>query len=257
MMATRADTITPSKPEWLWDRWLATGALHLIVGRQGGGKSTLAAWLTAQVTMGRAYPDDPECRERCTVATLSLEEAPDRLVARLLAAGADVARVEVLSDVEDVDDEGRPFRRPWRLPKDCSVLETFIRDAGVRLLIVDGLGYSIVGDSHNYAVVGSALSALSGVAERTHCAIVGLTHPPKGASDPVTAAIGSTAWTAVARIVWVLGADPEDETEQRRVCRVSKTNYRPPDNGLGFTIGNDERYECGYVTGLGTGLDPV
>jgi hypothetical protein len=252
MMSARADSITPTKPEWLWDRWLATGALHLIVGRQGGGKSTLAAWLTAQVTMGRAYPDDPECREHCTVATLSLEEAPDRLVARLLAAGADVARVEVLSDVEDVDDEGRPFRRPWRLPKDCSVLETFIRDAGVRLLIVDGLGYSIVGDSHNYAVVGSALSALSGVAERTHCAIVGLTHPPKGASDPVTAAIGSTAWTAIARIVWVLGTDPEDETEQRRVCRVSKTNYRPPDNGLGFTIGNDERYECGYVTGLGT-----
>jgi hypothetical protein len=35
------------------------------------------------------------------------------------------------------------------------------------------------------------------------------------------------------------------------VARVSKTNYRPPDNGLGFSIGNDEQYECGYVTGLG------
>jgi hypothetical protein len=52
--------------------------------------------------------------------------------------------------------------------------------------------------------------------------------------------------------VWVLGSDPADETEQRRVCRVSKTNYRPPDHGLAFTIGNDERYECGYVTGLST-----
>jgi putative DNA primase/helicase len=251
MVSTRADQITPSRPQWMWDRWLTAGALHLLVGRQGGGKSTFAAWLTAQITTGRPYPDDPTCREPENVATLSLEEADDRLVARLHAAGADVTKVEVLSDVEDVDDEGRPYRRPWRLPKDCSVIETFIRDARVRLLVVDGLGYSITGDSHNYAVIGSALSALSGVAERTGCAILGLTHPPKGASDPVTAAIGSTAWTAIPRVVWVLGTDPQDETEQRRVARVSKTNYRPPDNGLGFAIGNDEAYECGYVTGLG------
>jgi hypothetical protein len=247
MMATKADLITPTRPEWLWERWLAAGALHVLVSRQGFGKSTLAAWLTGQVTTGRPYPDDDTVREPLNVATLSLEEAADRLVARLHATGADVGRVDVLADVQDEDDEGRTYRRPWRLPKDCSVLETFIRDGQIRLLIVDGLGYSITGDSHNYAV-----SALAGVAERTGCAVLGLTHPPKGASDPVTAAIGSTAWTAIPRVVWVLGVDPEDETEQRRVCRVSKTNYRPPDNGIGFAIGNDERFECGYVTGLGT-----
>jgi putative DNA primase/helicase len=226
MMSTKADQITPSRPVWLWEPWLTAGALHILVGRQGNGKSTFAAWLTAQVTTGRPYPDDRTMREPANVATLSLEEAADRLVARLHASGADVGRVDVLADVEDVDDEGRTYRRPWRLPKDCSVLETFIHGGAIRLLVVDGLGYSITGDSHNYAVVGSALSALSGVAERTGCAIVGLTHPPKGGSDPVTAAIGSTAWTAIPRVVWVLGTDPEDESEQRRVCRVSKTNYR-------------------------------
>jgi putative DNA primase/helicase len=250
MISTKANQITPSRPEWLWERWLSKGALHLLVGRQGGGKSTFAAWVTAQVTTGRPFPDDLTDRDALNVATLSLEEADDRLVARLHAAGADVDRVDVLADVEDSDDEGRLFRRPWRLPKDCTTLESFLSDGNIRLLIVDGLGYSITGDSHNYAVIGSALSALAGVAERTGCAVLGLTHPPKGGSDPVTAAIGSTAWTAIPRVVWVLGADPSDETEQRRVCRVSKTNYRPPDNGLAFTIGNDERYECGFVTGL-------
>jgi putative DNA primase/helicase len=251
MVSTRADQITPSRPEWLWDRWLSVGALHVLVGRQGGGKSTFAAWVSAQVTIGGAFPDDPNGRAPGNVATLSLEEPADRLVARLHASGADCARVDVLSDVADTDDDGSTYRRPWRLPKDCSVLETFIRKANTKLLVVDGLGYSITGDSHNYAVIGSALSALAGVAERTGCAVLGLTHPPKGASDPVTAAIGSTAWTAIPRVVWVLGVDPEDETEQRRVCRVSKTNYRAPDNGLGFIIGNDETYECGFVNGLG------
>jgi hypothetical protein len=251
MTSRKADQITPTKPVWVWEPWLVAGALHLLVSRQGFGKSTFAAWLTGQVTTGRPYPDDTAARDPLNVATLSLEEAADRLVARLYATGADVGRVDVLADVADEDEEGRPFRRPWRLPKDCSVLETFIRDHEIRVLIVDGLGYSITGDSHNYAVVGSALSALAGVAERTGCAVLGLTYPPKGASDPVTSAIGSTAWTAIPRIVWVMGVDPEDESEQRRVCRVGKTNYRAPENGISFTIGNDERYECGFVTGLG------
>jgi hypothetical protein len=52
------------------------------------------------------------------------------------------------------------------LPKDCGLLETYIEENKIRLLIVDGLGYSITGDSHNYAVIGSALSALANLAQR-------------------------------------------------------------------------------------------
>lgn len=66
----------------------------------------------------------------------------------------------------------------------------------------------------------------------------------------MTAAIGSTAWTAVARIVWVLGVDPQDETGSLRVARVSKSNFKMPENGVAFSIGDDERWECGYITGL-------
>jgi putative DNA primase/helicase len=158
--------------------------------------------------------------------------------------------VLIVGDVEDVDDEGRSFHRPWRLPNDCAVLERLLDDEQIAFLVVDGLGYSVTGDSHNYGAVGQALSALGGVAERTGCAILGLTHPPKGGSDPVTAAIGSTAWTAVCRVVWVLGHDPDDETGTRRVVRVAKSNFKMPDTGLAFTIGDDERWECGYLTGL-------
>jgi putative DNA primase/helicase len=251
MVSTKAEQIKPSRPVWLWEPWLTAGALHLLVGRQGGGKSTFAAWLTAQVTTSRPYPDDPTLRDPSKVATLSLEESADRLVARLSAADANLSRVDVLSDVEDRNDEGELYRRPWRLPKDCGVLEAFISDEGIRLLIVDGLGYSITGDSHNYAVIGSALSSLAKVAERTGCAVLGLTHPPKGGADPVTAAIGSTAWTAIPRVVWVLGFDPDDESRAHRVCRVSKTNYREPATGIGFAIADDKEFECGFVTGLG------
>jgi hypothetical protein len=248
----RAETIEPTKPEWVWDRWQPAGALALVVSRQGFGKTTFATYVIGNVSTGRCFPDDPIVRDPVTCGILSLEEPADRLVARLHATGADITRVLIVGDVEDVDNEGRPFRRPWRLPQDCAVLERLLGDEGIRFLVVDGLGYSVTGDSHNYGAVGQALSALAGVAERSACGILGLTHPPKGAADPMTAAIGSTAWTAVARVVWVLGIDPEDDTGNRRVVRVSKSNFKLPENGLAFSIGDDERWDCGYVTGLGS-----
>jgi hypothetical protein len=80
--------------------------------------------------------------------------------------------------------------------------------------------------------------------------VLGLVHPPKGASDPVTAAIGSTAWTAIPRISIILGLDPNDETRSRRVVQMGKTNYAEPENGFAFSIANDATYECGYVMGM-------
>jgi putative DNA primase/helicase len=189
---------------------------------------------------------------------LSLEEPAERLAARLIAAGADLDGVEILGHVEDHDDDGRPYQRPWQLPGDCGALEATLRELGLAVVTIDGLGYSVRGDSHNYANVGSALSALAGTAERTGCAILGLTHPPKGNSDAVTAAIGSTAWTALSRITWVMGVDPTDETGSRRVVRPAPgSNYRLPDRGLSFTIANHDETEAGYVTGLhASDVDP-
>jgi putative DNA primase/helicase len=192
-----------------------------------------------------------------TCALLSLEESADRQVARLHAAGADLDLVLILGDVEDLDDDGRAYHRPWRLPQDCGVLERFLVEHGVELVVVDGLGYSVNGDTHNYGQVGSALSSLAAVAERTGCTVLGITHPPKGGSDPVTAAIGSTAWTAVARIVWLLGLDPDDDTKQRRVVQVSKTNYKAPEVGVSFSISDNTTWEIGYVSGIGSSTVPT
>lgn len=245
-----AADITPSRPEWLWDGWLAKGALHLLIGRQGGGKSTWAAWMTATASSSAQFPGDVVHRDPVPCAVLSLEEPADRLAARLHGASAALDNVIVMGDVADTDEDGESFCRPWSLPGDCGILEDLITEQNIGLLTVDGLGYSIKGDSHNYANVGAALSSLAAVAGRTGCAIVGLVHPPKGGSDAVTAAIGSTAWTAIPRVCWVLGADPEDESGMTRVVRVSKTNYREPDHGFAFTIVSDEHYDCGVVAGM-------
>lgn len=161
-----ATKITPSRPQWLWERWLLLRALNLLTGRQGSGKTTFAAHLVAATSAGIPLPGDIG-RAPITCAILSLEEPPDRVVARLHAAGADLERVHVLGDVEDHDDEGNPYRRRWSLPRDISILGKVIEELTIAFVVIDGLGYSIAGDSHNYTIVGSAL-ARAGRRSRTY-----------------------------------------------------------------------------------------
>ncbi len=227
--------------------WFLRRALNLIVGRQGAGKTTWAAWVVSVATTSAVFPGDQE-RAPLRAAVLSLEEPDDRVVARLKAAGADLELVTILGDVQDVDDDGRTYLRRWQIPKDVAALGKAISELAIDVVVIDGLGFSLVGDSHNYATVGSALSALAAEADRTGSCIIGLTHPPKGASDPVTAAIGSTAWTSIPRVSIVLGVDPDDET--RRVARVAKTNYREPDAGVSFILASDDEFEVGYVASI-------
>ncbi len=245
-----ADRITPTRPEWHVPEWVLSRALNTISGRQGSGKTTFAAYLVARATHGLARLDMTAGSEPTLCAVLSLEEPKDRVVARLKAAGADLEMMTVLGDVRDLDVEGRPYRRPWSLPGDVSILGEVIGEHGIGLVVVDGLGYALSGDGHSYSVVGSALAALSGEADRTGCAIVGLMHPPKGSTDPVTASVGSTAWTAIPRVCMVLGFDPGDESRERRCVRVAKSNYRIPETGFSFVIASDSELECGYVTGM-------
>lgn len=244
-----ADGIAPEKPKWLWKLWLLDGALNILSGQQSAGKSTWAAFVVSRVTTGRALDGD-EARKPIKVGWLSFEESGNAIVSKLTAAGADLGMVTILDDVEVLNDEGHAIRRPWSMPGDVSVLEDAIVKHGLEFVVVDGIGYSIRGDTKDYGTVGTALSSLAMVAERTKTAILGLTHVRKGSSEAVTASIGSTAWTAIPRIGIVLGRNPHDETGSLRVVRVAKTGYREPATGYEFTISEDEQLECGYITEL-------
>jgi hypothetical protein len=241
----RADTVTPERPEWIWPGYLARNIFQVGIGRQGGGKSTFASWVVGQSTTGHALPGGRSV-DAADCLYLSMEESDGRVVARLKANGADLSKVVVM-DRTLVDG------MPWRLPGAASVLEQAIGDYRVRLAIVDGVGYCVEG-KQDYPNVAACCSLLASVAERTGSTILGLTHPPKGQSDPVTAAIGSTAWTAVPRLTWLIGRDPDDESQ--RVVRVGKTAFLEPDAGVGFVIDNDRVWDVGKVRITGTSTVP-
>jgi len=234
-------------PEWIWPGWLARGKLHLLVGRQGTGKSTLAAWLIARVTRGEPLPGSEEACPPLRAGCISLEEGRDGVAARLVAAGADPERVVGLDEVVEVIAGAGENRRPWRLRRDLEALEDAIEEHGLDLVVLDGIGHGLGGDGNSYQEVGEALARLAMVTDRTRAAILGLTHPAKGRSEAVVSAIGSTGWTAIPRLVWVLGLDAANESQDRRVLAVGKTNYRPPPHALSFLISEHPELEVGVA----------
>ena len=99
-----------SKPiEWLWPDRFPLGKLCLIGGLPSMGKTQIALWIAANITIGGKWPDSDEHAVIGDVLILSTEDdVADTIKPRLEAAGADVSRVHVLKTVlEVIDDEDR------------------------------------------------------------------------------------------------------------------------------------------------------
>src|SRR5262249_62391057 len=100
----------------------------------------------------------------------------------LMAAGADLRRVHLVSAVRD---DGKN-RRAFDLSADLMLLERKISEIdNVRLIVIDPIS-SYLGsrvDSHVNAAVRAALEPVSEMAARLRVAIVAITHPPKGTGN--------------------------------------------------------------------------
>ena len=89
--STCAADVQPEQLRWLWRGRIPYGALSLLVGDPGQGKSALTVHLTAVVTQGWQLPGDQEPHERGNVVLCAHEDPRAAvLVPRLAAAGADV-----------------------------------------------------------------------------------------------------------------------------------------------------------------------
>lgn len=249
-----AADVTMRRTEWLWPGYLPAGAFTLLDGRQGDGKGTIGADWMARFTTGSPMPDGYRGKP-INCAVLSLEDDTERtVVPRLKAAGCDLSRAWILDGIDDTGPDGNPMRRPWRMPGDLSALAEFIVANVIAFLILDPVAYMIGGaDGNAYSEVGSILTALSDVAARTGCTILGVRHLRKSSSsDARDAGIGSVAWTAVARSEFIVGRDPKDASGRLRVLAQSKNNLAPEVSSQTYVIEQDDEYEVGVVRWKGS-----
>lgn len=219
-----ASSIEPIAASWLMHHRIPLGGLSLLAGREGLGKSSLAAAWIADVTHGRM---DGAIREPRAVLIDAREDDKARtIVPRLQAAGADLDRVHFV----DVLDGG--MQTGISLPYDTARLRQAIRDKGAALVVLDPL-VSALGDrldSHKDHSVRQGLDPINQVASETGAAILGLVHLNKSSgTDALDRVSGSRAFTAAARAVILMTPDDEDDTGRQRLVIQTKSNLGPLD----------------------------
>jgi hypothetical protein len=248
-----AAEVQPLTVEWLWPKRVAAGALTVLGGHPGLGKSLLTIRLIADLTQG-TLTGTPE-----RALLLSAEDAREQVVVpRLIAAGADTARVYFDNELQD------GLRRQLLLPTDVPLLTEMVEQHKARLLVIDPLAAHLEGkvDSWKDQSIRLALRPLVSLAESTGAAVLVVSHLNKGRStDPVQRLGGSIGLAAAARSVLLLDRDPDDpdgETGSHRVLAQVKSNLGLIDSSLRFrvettTLGNmGAEPEVARIVELGT-----
>src|SRR4051794_18084507 len=107
----RASEVEPSIPERILERRAPRGAITLLVGVDGTGKSTLITTLTAEWTTG----EQTGVEERVHLSLVE-DDVAAVTVPRLMAAGANLERVHLL-------ERGRA----WSVPRDLGRVDACLR----------------------------------------------------------------------------------------------------------------------------------
>jgi putative DNA primase/helicase len=179
----------------IWRDRLIVGALNLIAGQPGIGKSSLTALIAAELS-----------RQGKTIILSNCEDDPGSVtVPRLTVAGAILERVHVIPP------EDAPL-----FPREYEGLEHVIERTGTACVIVDPIGAHFKPErrAHDREV----LRQLASIGRRTNCAIVAVHHTTKmGEVGGPNSGLRGTA-----RAVYVYGYDPDDE--DRRALSVDKIN---------------------------------
>jgi hypothetical protein len=217
-MVTLASQINPRPVRWLWPDRIPAGALTLLAGREGIGKSLVGVHLTAQLTRG-TLPGSRHGKPSRVMFATSEDAWEFTMVPRLLAAGADLDRVGRIQ----VEDDG--IITGPTTPVDVPALAAYIGSHDVAMLMLDPLTSVMDGriDAHRDREVRKALEPLAKLAEDTAAAVLGNVHLGKGiGTDPVNLILGSRAFSAVARVALVAARDPDDDASN--VLSVEKSN---------------------------------
>src|SRR3990167_3763278 len=171
----------PKEIEWLWPQYLPKRMLAMIEGQKGMGKSWLTLKLAAMVsTGGLDFPVFPQAHAPAKTLLLSHEDPVDEvIVPRLIALGADMSNVRVLSSVVDNETGGEEW---LDLRKHVELMENHLMQDNYDLLVIDPInnyiGTSI--DTYRDSDMRSVLSPLAALAARTGVCIIGVRHFKKG-----------------------------------------------------------------------------
>ncbi len=226
-LTKRADSIEVRPMRWLWPGYIPSGTLTLLGGAAGMGKSTVAAYVAATVSSGKAWPDGQQAEEG---GVLLFEEEDDEesvVTPRLLAAKAKLRRIAVGRGVD--------------LSNGIDALVAEAKRLGrVRLVVLSPLR-KMFGNAEHLGNNGvrRALEPLLNWIEVENIALLGIMHPPAD-KEYQAAFAGSKAFFERARAAFSVIPDPSDKSpimkHRRRIMVAAKSNHAPDGEVMGYRL---------------------
>jgi len=209
-----ASGIRMTRTRWLhgneYGGHIPVGAITLLAGREGIGKSTISYDVIAKVSLGTLRGEFFGTPKGVVIYATEDDWEPV-ILPRLVAAGADTTRV---FRADAYDDDGA---KDWlSFPRDLVRLAEQCLEHDVALLVLDPIMSIIDGklDTHKDREVRQALDPLSRFAAAAGVAVCGLIHVNKSSgSDALNSVMGSRAFSAVARSVLYCIAVPKTDDE--------------------------------------------
>lgn len=202
------------RSRWLWDGRIPLGELTLVAGREGIGKSTFLAWLTARITRGE-LEGELLGEQRPVMYAASEDDWYSTIKPRMTAAGADQHETYkvLMSDVETK--QGVRLRLPKHVDKVFAEAERIGSPALMLDPLISFLPESV--DPWKAAEVRPRLEEIREAGAAHGVSVIVLMHFNKSSgTDILTRISGSRAFAEVARAAIGLARLPasEDGEEQ-------------------------------------------
>ena len=227
LAVTRGTDVTLRRVSYLWDHRIPVGAVTIMPGAEGIGKTTVGVRLMADLTNGKLEGEFLGTARN--VLVISPEDGVEDVMApRFQAADADMNRVFFAHGVErPISDKNTDH---VMLPNDVDALTATVQELDIAMIWIDSLVTTLPDGikTISYREVSAALRPLNRFAEQHRVAIVAPWHLNKGnGHESATRMMDSRAFrTATRSVLMVIPMESQDGSTEG-VVALDKANAGP------------------------------
>jgi hypothetical protein len=217
--------VKPRPVKWLWEPYIPLGAVSLLQGDVGEGKTTASLAIAAAVSTGAALPNGNGGAPANVIIQNAEDPYDQKIEPSLELFGADCGRIEFIDEDE------------CALSFTDGRIEQSIERVGAKLCILDPvIAYSGGANLNSAKAVRPLMKKLGKVAAKHECAILLVGHLHKSGGRAAYRTYGSVDIYAAARSVLTVGRMPNDAG--KRAIVHNKSNLSPA--GTSQTFGFDQ-----------------
>ena len=226
----------------LWPGVLFRRKVALVAGEPGLGKSLFSCDVAARISRAKNWPGgEPPVIGPAAVIMLSGEDdAEDTVVPRLIAAGGDLSKIHIISDVVE-SREGELCA--LSIDAHMKSIHSEMLKQKAALLVIDPISAFLAErDSHRDSSVRALLNKIRQFAVEGDYAVLLISHfnkPGEKVSSAVHRVMGSLGFVAAARSVYAIVKDPGDP--DKKLVLPIKNNLGPDTEGFRFQIKTDHK----------------